>query len=171
MKWKEGRIDVSALWKKYRFVILVILAGVVLMLLPAHGGEQEGHGEELSGRETFSLERVEARMEEILGQIEGAGKLQLMLTLQSGSQLQLAEDTDLTAAADEQRSERSTVTLNRGSGVEDIVVTRQIYPIYQGAVVVCQGADNAAVRLALTEAVCALTGLSSDKVSIVKWNS
>lgn len=171
MRWKEGKIDVSALWKKYRFVVLVILAGVVLMLLPTHSDAEKDPCSEPSGRENFSLERVEARMEEILGQIEGTGRLQLMLTLQSGSQLQLAEDSDLTAAANEQRSERSTVTLNRGSGMEDIVVTRQIYPIYQGAVVVCQGADNAAVRLALTEAVCALTGLSSDKVSIVKWSA
>ncbi len=172
MRWKEGRIDAAALWKKYRFVILVILAGVLLMLLPTHSGEQKEQPDSASaGRETFSLERVEARMEEVLRQIEGAGKLRLMLTLQSGSQLQLAEDSDLTAAADEQRTERSTVTLNRGSGVEDIVVTQQIYPVYQGAVVVCQGADNASVRLALTEAICALTGLSSDKVSIVKWSA
>ena len=171
MRWKEGGIDVSALWKKYRFVILVILAGVVLMLLPTHSSDKKEPLSEPSGRETFSLEHEEARMEEVLGRIEGAGRLQLMLTLQSGSQLQLAEDSDLTAAEDEQRTERSTVTLSRGSGVEDIVVTQQIYPVYQGAVVVCQGADNAAVRLALTEAVCALTGLSSDKVSIVKWSA
>lgn len=171
MRWKEGGIDASTLWKKYRFVILVILAGVVLMLLPTHSSDKKEPRSEPSERETFSLEREEARMEEVLGRIEGAGRLQLMLTLQSGSQLQLAEDSDLTAAADEQRTERSTVTLSRGSGVEDIVVTQQIYPVYQGAVVVCQGADNAAVRLALTEAVCALTGLSSDKVSIVKWSA
>ncbi len=171
MKWKEGGIDAAALWKKYRFVILVILAGVVLMLLPTNGGQHKEQPGEPAGRETFSLEREEERMEEVLSRIEGAGQLQLMLTLQRGSQLQLAEDSDLTAAADEQRTERSTVTLNRGSGVEDIVVTQQIYPVYQGAVLVCQGADRASVRLALMEAVCALTGLSSDKVSIVKWST
>jgi stage III sporulation protein AG len=61
------------------------------------------------------------------------------------------------------------VTLNRGSGCQDVVITGQTYPAYQGAVIVCQGADNSAVRLAVSEAVSALTGLSSDKISILKW--
>ena len=77
-------------------------------------------------------------------------------------------------AETEQRMERTkseTVTINRGSGQQDVVITQQRYPVYQGAVVVCQGADRASVRLAVTEAVAALTGLSSDKISVVKWNS
>ncbi len=171
MTWKEGRADGKALWKKYRFVVLVILAGVMLMLLPTHSATPEDPHSQTTDRETFSLERVEAKMEEVLSRIEGVGRLQVMLTLQSGSQLHLAEDSDRSVAADEQRTERSTVTISRGSGLEDVVVTQQIYPVYQGAVVVCQGADQASVRLAITEAVCALTGLSSDKVSIVKWSA
>jgi len=41
--------------------------------------------------------------------------------------------------------------------------------VYQGAVVVCQGADSSAVRLAVTEAVAALTGLSTEKITVVQW--
>ena len=52
-----------------------------------------------------------------------------------------------------------------------VVVTRERYPSYQGAVVVCEGAGDAAVRLALTEAVSALTGLSAERISIVQWKS
>lgn len=39
---------------------------------------------------------------------------------------------------------------------------------YVGAVVVCEGAGSASVRLQLTQAVSALTGLTSDKIAIVK---
>lgn len=39
---------------------------------------------------------------------------------------------------------------------------------WAGAVIVCEGAGSAAVRLELTRAVNALTGLSSDRISIVK---
>ena len=106
-----------------------------------------------------------------MGKIQGTGKLQVMLTLKSGSRLQLAEDTDRDEGGGEVSSSRETVTINRGSGYEDIVVTQQFYPAYQGAVVVCQGADQAAVRLAVTEAVAVLTGLSSDRITVVKWNS
>ena len=164
-----NREKAEQLWKKYRLVLLSVLAGLLLMLFPLDT-DHEKTEEVLQERETFSLEETERRMEEILGRIEGTGKLQLMLTLKSGSQLQLAEDTDRSVDEDELQTKQETVTLNRGSGYQDVVVTQQVYPSYQGALVVCQGADRAAVRLAVTEAVSALTGLSSDKITVVKWN-
>ena len=164
-----NREKAEQLWKKYRLVLLSVLAGLLLMLFPLDT-DHEKTEEVLQERETFSLEETERRMEEILGRIEGTGKLQLMLTLKSGSQLQLAEDTDRSVDGDELQTKQETVTLNRGSGYQDVVITQQVYPSYQGALVVCQGADRAAVRLAVTEAVSALTGLSSDKITVVKWN-
>ena len=169
MNLPRSREALEQLWKKYRLVLLIVLAGLLLMLLP--GGSGQETEEVRQERETFSLEETERRMEEILSRIEGTGKLQLMLTLKSGSQLYLAEDTDESADGEEVQVQHETVTLHRGSGYEDVVITRQIYPMYQGALVVCQGADKAAVRLAVTEAVAALTGLSSDKITVVKWNS
>ena len=147
-------------------VLLVAAVGVVLMLLP--GGKQTQSAQaETDTRGTYSLEETERRMETLLGKISGTGQLSLMLTVQSGAELELAEDTD----ADERGQRRETVTLGRGSGTQDVVVTRERYPSYQGAVVVCEGAGDAAVRLALTEAVSALTGLSADRISIVQWKS
>ena len=162
IKWRE-------VWKKYRLMILVLLLGFFLLLLPSEKKERSGETE--GEEQTFSLAQTEKRMEEILGKIEGAGKLQVMLTLKSGSQLQLAEDTEESQSSDESESRRETVTIRRGSNEEEVVITHQMYPAYQGAVVVCQGADKAAVRLAITEAVAALTGLSSDRITVVKWNS
>ena len=123
---------------------------------------------ERKGRTFTEVERLsrERRMEELLGRIDGVGKLRLMLTLQSGTRLTLAEDSQ----KDQVRTQRETVTLNRGSS-QDVVVTNRYYPVYQGAVVVCQGADSSAVRLAITETVQALTGLPSDRIQVAKWTS
>ena len=54
-----------------------------------------------------------------------------------------------------------------GSG-DAPVVTRTVYPTYRGALVVCQGGDRADVKLAVTEAVAALTGLSADRITVAK---
>lgn len=164
-----NKADWRAIWKKYRLMILVLLLGLFLMLFPS---EKKDQNSEMEGeKQTFSLTQTEKKMEEILGKIEGAGKLQVMLTLKSGPQLHLAEDTEEAQSSDEAESRRETVVIRRGSSEEEVVVTHQMYPAYQGAVVVCQGADKAAVRLAITEAVAALTGLSSDRITVVKWNS
>ena len=57
--------------------------------------------------------------------------------------------------------------MDGGSG-DAPVVTRTVYPTYRGALVVCQGGDRADVKLAVTEAVAALTGLSADRITVAK---
>ena len=164
-------IQVTQLWKKYKYAALIVVLGVVLMLLPTSRETQtKQQTSTLQSGEEFSLEETEKRMEAILSQIDGVGKLRIMLTLTSGPQLQLAADTDRTVdGTADGRIRQETVTLNRGSGYQEVIVTKQVYPVYRGAVIVCQGAGNSAVRLAIVEAVSALTGLSADRISIVKW--
>ena len=88
-----GKVRWSELWKKYKFVLLVVLVGVVLMLLPVSSKTKEPAAETRTSEESFDLEAEERRMEELLGRIDGVGKLRLMLTLQSGTRLTLADLT------------------------------------------------------------------------------
>ena len=156
--------------KKYRYVALVVLAGVVLMLLPSGKGEQQTVSDQpVNVSEAYSLAETEKRLEQLLGRIRGVGQVQVMLTLKSGSSLQLAENRSTSLRDTEDRQDRDVVTLNRGSGYEDVVVTEQTYPVYQGAVVVCQGAGDSGVNLAVIQAVSVLTGLGSDKITVVQW--
>lgn len=156
--------------KKYRYVVLVVLAGVVLMLLPSGKGEQQTSSDQpVNVSEAYSLAETEKRLEQLLGRIRGVGQVQVMLTLKSGSSLQLAENRSTSQRDTEDRQDRDVVTLNRGSGYEDVVVTEQTYPVYQGAVVVCQGAGDSGVNLAVIQAVSVLTGLGSDKITVVQW--
>lgn len=160
-KWNIGN-----LWKKYKYVGLVVLAGLALMLLPGKKSDaqtQEGGG-------SFSLEDTERRMAELLGRMDGVGRVQVMLTLHSGETLSLAEDSSATlGSGGDVRQDSQVLTVNRGSGKQEVVVTRRLYPTYQGAVVVCQGAGDSRVRLRVLETVSVLTGLSSDKISVVQW--
>ena len=39
---------------------------------------------------------------------------------------------------------------------------------YLGVIVVCEGADSPAVRLAIVEAVSDVTGLGADRISVLK---
>ncbi len=160
---------VKALLKKYRLPALVILAGMALMLLPA--GETSGDTEEPTA-EGFSLTETERRMAEVIGAIDGVGRVKVMLTLQSGETLELAEDSSASqGSGGDVRQERQVLTVNRGSGRQEVVVTQRMYPVYQGAVVVCQGAGDSRVRLTVVDAVSVLTGLSSDRISVVKWKN
>ena len=158
-------------WDKYKYVALVALAGAVLLLWPEGGGSSGPAAASGSGQQTLEERDVETEMEDILSKISGVGQVQVMLTADSDGQRQLArnqeeswEDSDGSSGS---RSSE-TVVVDDGQG-EAPVVTRTWYPTYRGALVVCQGGDQAAVRLAVTEAVMALTGLPADCVTVAKW--
>ena len=153
--------------KKYKFVALILLVGLVLMLLPTSDGKSEVEREE--GREMYSLSQTEQRLESLLRNMQGVGQVNVMLTLKSGSTLELAKDSSTSVRDNETKRESDVVTVSRGSGSEEVVVTQERYPVYQGAVVVCEGGGNSAVRLSVIEAVSVLTGLGSDKITVVQW--
>lgn len=161
---------------KYKFVFLIAAAGALLLLWPT--GERGSALAEVpstpaSAETEDALVDTEKAMEEILGKISGVGRVDVMLTLQSGRQLVLAEDSALrysgsTHAPDDYDRSSDTVVISSG-GEQDVVVTQQRYPQYRGALIVCDGGGNDAVRLAVMEAVAALTGLGSDRIAVVKW--
>ncbi len=152
----------------YKYVILAVLLGVLLLLLP--DGKAES-AEKTTHIADFDRASVQREMEDILSAIDGAGRLRLMLTVRGGGELELAQDRALTQkqsdSADEVSDKTETVVLGSGSGAE-VVVTRSRYPEYVGALVVCEGGGSAAVRLEITQALCALTGLPSDRISVIK---
>ncbi len=154
--------------KRYKYVALVALVGVVLMLLPSGDGAQESTPQPAAVSEEFSLSDTEQRMEQVLSRIRGVGQVRVMLTLKSGASLRLAENREDDLSDTESGHRRDVVTLSRGSGQEDVVVTEQTYPVYQGAVVVCQGAGDSSVHLAVVQAVSVLTGLGSDRITVVQ---
>ena len=155
---------------RYKFVLLVAVLGAALLLWP--GSPADGEAPEKTAGpslQTVPVRETEAAMEAILAEISGVGRVDVMLTLHSGSELVLAEDAALRYSGDAQAPdsyERSTDTVTASGGV---VVKQEIYPQYRGALVVCDGGSNDRVRLAVVNAVSALTGLGTDKIAVVPW--
>ena len=147
---------------RYRLVWVVILAGLVLLHLPS--GEEKQKSAVLPETAAFDLAETERRLAETLSRIDGAGEVTVMLTVRDGPQKVLAQNCQ--DGENDQRTE--TVVLSRGSGTQETVTVQERYPDYQGALLVCDGGDDPQVRLALTQAVSALTGLGADRISISK---
>lgn len=166
MKWNVK--GVRTLWDRYKYAALVVLIGAGLLLWPS--GKTAG---EKQAAQTPESRDVQGEMEDILGTISGVGQVRVMLTQESDGQRQLAQDSELsysgeTAAPSDYSRRSETVLVDEGSG-DQVVVTETRSPTYRGALVVCQGADRAEVRLAVTEAVASLTGLSADRITVAKW--
>lgn len=168
MSWKE-RMEAACrrIWrsaKQYRLVLLVLLVGLVLLLLPPGNDQKKETAQNALPQKTFCLEETEQKLAQALSKIDGAGEVTVLLTVRTGTQQVLAQDVD----SGEGSRKTQTVVLSRGGSQEDTVTVQEIYPQYQGALLVCSGGGNPKVRLELTQAMTALTGLGADKISISK---
>ena len=164
---------VQRIWNRYKYAGLVILIGAALLLWPA-ARQGTAASPDSSGMEKLTEEGdLARRLEEVLGNVSGVGQVRVLLTLESDGERFLAQDTELSYSGDtaspEDYSRRSATVVMDGGGRDETVTVRQTYPAYRGALVVCQGGDRAEVRLAVTQAVAAVTGLSTDRVAVAKW--
>lgn len=171
MKWKQLFLaqnpSLGKVLERYKWVLLVITAGLVLLLLPA--GHSKQNGQEPNQNQTpssFNLEELEQKFSDALSEITGAGEVKVVLSIKTGTRQMLAEDSKNAEKENGMEKSTSTVILSRGSGVQETVKLQEIYPQFQGALIICSGAEDPAVRLELTEATAALTGLGTDKISI-----
>lgn len=96
--------------EKFKYPLIVLAVGALLMLMPAGTFTKEADGKNLSGDELFS---------QLLSCAEGMGQTRVIIS-------------------------------------------------QSGVVIVCEGADRAAVRLEIMRAVESYTGMSSDKITILK---
>ena len=154
---------INALFGKYKYPILVALVGLGLMLLPSE--QEPTEPVEPPRAAECSLEE---KLEALLGRIEGAGQVSVLLTEKEGSQT--LYQTDSQTDADESGSRRTddTVLIEDENRTESGLVRQTLGPVYRGAVVLCQGADDPSVKLAVVEAVRCVTGLGADQISVQK---
>ena len=154
---------INALFGKYKYPILVVLVGLGLMLLPS---EQEPTEPVEPPRAVESS--LEEKLEAILGRIEGAGQVSVLLTEKEGSQTLYQTDSQTDSDDSGSRRTDDTVLIEDENRTESGLVRQTLGPVYRGAVVLCQGADDPSVKLAVVEAVRCVTGLGADQISVQK---
>ena len=150
---------INAFFGKYKYPIMVVLVGLGLMLLPGKTQREPS----VMPEETVRVQDLEKRLEAILSQIEGVGQVQVLLTVEAGQETLYQMDTQSEA----DRRTEDTVLVEDASRTETGLVRQIVEPRYRGAVIVCHGADQPSVRLAIVEAVRCLTGLGADRISVL----
>ena len=145
---------------KYAYVLIVIFAGMFLMLLP---------GKERANPEPYveapkEVNSMQENLEAILSKIQGVGRVQVLLTEAQGSRTIYVQDE----STSQDSLKTDAVIITDSSRSQTGLVCQVLPPVYQGAVIVCQGGDDPSVRLAVVEAVCDATGLSADRITVTK---
>lgn len=203
--WKQWLEDkgVAKLFRKENLVVLV-LAGILLFViaLPTKdSGDTGGAGEGSvnittqrketevqstaaggSSEEAYAAD-LERRLTDALADMEQIGRVKVMITLKSSSELVVERETPVsrssTTETDAQGGSRSVNTTDmeetvvystNGSSSEPYVIKTYV-PEIEGVLVVAEGAGSGTVNRTVTEIVQALFGVEAHKVKVVKMET
>lgn len=158
------RETISQIGKKYRWAFLVLALGFLLLSIP----EKKETVQKSEPLEVYQEETLQQQLEILLSKLDGAGKVKVLLTIAAGEQSHYQMDEDISQTRDTMDRRRETVIIESLDRSEYGLVQRIDPPTYLGAVILCQGAHNASVKLAVVDAVSTATGLASNKISVLK---
>ena len=152
--------------------LLLLLAGLLLLViaLPVSEPENEEREETESGTVTEEdyASMAESKLETILAQMEGAGKVKVMITLSSSSEKIVEKDEETSKDETQSTSSETTVYEETADRGQTPYVSKELTPAVEGVVVLCEGGHEPVVVQQITEAVEALFSVESHKIKVVK---
>lgn len=201
-KWEEWmQTKLRPALRKDR-MITFLLAGVLILVISLPTGkkavqkdektekiEERGTNasDESLGKETeytmtdeAYVKELEARLREILKEMDGIGDVSVMITLSQSRELIFQKDEKKTQKQTEDNASQTSIKLGREMITEENtvyaengkekepVVIKQIYPKVEGVIIVAEGVGNGNLKAEITEAVQALFGLEAHKIKVLK---
>lgn len=156
---QAGIPDIGHFLGKYKYVLLVLALGIILMLLPSQKG---GSSPEVAAEPAaVAVQSLQEQLSVLLSTMEGAGRVKVLLTQSAGERIHYQTDAESDTRTD-------TIIVTDANRNQTGLIRQVDPPTYLGAVILCQGAERPSVRLAITEAVANATGLRFDRITILK---
>lgn len=163
------KIDQKSI-KKY--LIILFCTGILLMILP--NLFKTDNNTEFSGgniENTYdSQKNIKKELENILSNISGAGKVEVMIVFDNNYEKVIAKNTKSTVENNDGETSRITdsnaVMLKEGSNQTPYVV-KEVNPYVRGVLVIAEGADNNTVKMNLKNAVKTVLNIPMYKVEVM----
>ena len=125
---------------------------------------------------------LEEKLEEILAKIQGVGEVKVCVNYSESSEVvamfdensstSTTEETDTEGGTRkiEQTETNKNVIYEENDGKKTPITKKTIKPKIEGAIITAKGANNAAVKTNIIQAVEALTGLATHKIQVFEMN-
>ena len=115
------------------------------------------------------IREIEDKLNEVIGNIKGAGKVNVMLSINSSPELQIAENTEektITTASGTTTTKTYETIIVKSNGEEVPLILKETLPIINGVIVVSSGANDVKVRLDILTAVSTALGINPNKIEV-----
>lgn len=174
MKIPEKFMNMKTDKKMMTAVVVLGIAGLLLImissLIPEKKKPETAAAEtsvtDMSEAETYCYE-TEKRLEKFLSNINGAGDVKVYLTVGSGERYVYAAEGRHSKTENKIEEEKKYVIIGGGSDKSALIETVKA-PAIEGAVVICSGCKDPAVKEQLYRAVSAALGISTGKIYVAE---
>lgn len=139
-----------------------------------------GNIEGIMTEEQLYVAQMEEKLEEVLSKLDGAGDVEVLITLQASEEKIVEKDIPVVRSNTEETDSvggtrtvsnvdmrESTVYSNVDNNSQPYVI-QTISPRIEGVVVLAEGAGSGNVSINLTEAVQVLFGVEAHKIKVMK---
>ncbi len=187
---KDIKLDAD---KKEKIVIFFLL-GVFFLLIATPVSDLTGNRKKQKSTKTDTNQQtqqkkiqekdayitaLENKLEQTIEGMEGAGKVDVMITLKDNGEKildknQPYESEEETNTEENKESKKNRIQNNQETvlveteGNTEPIIVRELYPDIEGVVVVCEGGDNSALTVKIKEAVQALFSIDAHKIVVCK---
>lgn len=173
-----GNFPFVKLLEKKNWLFVLGLAGIILIGISdlLTGGGVSARDEPVQVADvSLAEEAMEKRLETLLAQVEGAGEVQVMVTLEDAGQTIYAQDQQ--SQTQEQQSQTGTSRsvdrtsehiLFDGANGRQALVESQLEPEVKGVAIVCTGAGDILVVGQITDLVATVLDVPTNRICVAK---
>ncbi len=166
-KKAEAILDRIKKDKKLIVIISLGLAGMLLLLISGGSGNK---AEKINSDE-HSVSEIESRIEreltELIKSVDGAGRVKVMVTLDSLEERIVAKNNETGREADSYE-EKNEYVLTESSGDTDGLTLKIITPVIRGVGISCEGATSETKKRELVKLVCSALGIAENRIWVTK---
>lgn len=153
--------------KKLIVIISLGLAGMLLLLISGGSGNKT-EKENTNEHNVSEIEsRIERELTELIKSVDGAGKVKVMVTLDSLEERIVAKNNETGREADSYE-EKNEYVLTETSGDTDGLTLKIITPVIRGVGISCEGADSEIKKREIVKLVCSALGIAENRIWVTK---
>ncbi|MCQ2387450.1 MAG: hypothetical protein MJ066_03270 [Clostridia bacterium] len=142
---------------KYLLVILLLI-GLVVLIISSFNFDFNSSKDEVS----IYISNLENKLEKCLSNVEGAGKVSVVISVDSGMETVLATKTTEDETLNGIKREESPIIVNGKT-----VVIKEMYPKITGVLIVADGAKDLNVYKRIQQATMSLLDVEINKIEIL----
>lgn len=159
-------MDIQGLLKNKKSMgILAVIFIVGIMLIMGTGS---GTSTAAASSEESAVRELDKRLERILSQVEGAGKVSVLINYRQSGEKILAYDMESNTQEKESQKENTSKSEVVYDGNKMPVILKEYMPKVEGVIIVAQGGNIESVKKQLIAGTVALLGVEEHKIEVLK---